>query len=527
MARKHTQLAESRVLQYTEISSNKIPLGSTVYNVSSLPESVDLAKEFIFVTSTNKYYRITGKEPVQYSSGTAEYGILIGEPAINVASGYESIFVHTYSPSESSTTNNGLSIYKPITDTITLNTGSMYTPTAQAVSDFVVPKYDSTTYTTATPSITMNENTVYNCTNAGVTSLTIDITAMVDGPKTRESIVYFHTGTTPSLTITGKSGTYVFGDENLVANKDYKISVKDNCITITPFVGNLATVATTGDYNDLSNKPTIPSAQVNSDYNATSGVSEILNKPVNGKNIEIKPLLPDSYSLVKWAANEDNTYIDTGFIPDVDDIEIELIVKPVTGSWYMLQSRPSGGTTNGLSGSYTNDSISFNFCGTTLTSTLKRFNVTSYRYFIRAIAKNGSMSLYVKRLDSGSENTQTGTYTYTQQTLPFYLFGNQNGDRVDRGNYIFSLKLWKAGVLVLDYMPSMNNSTETVYFYDTRSERYIVPDVGTLYKPTNDYLVETPLSINNTLNPITVYSGTSAPSSGTGSDGDIYIQTTA
>ena len=41
----------------------------------------------------------------------------------------------------------------------------------------------------------------------------------------------------------------------------------------------LATVATSGSYNDLSDKPTIPSAQVNSDWNASSGVQQILNKP--------------------------------------------------------------------------------------------------------------------------------------------------------------------------------------------------------------------------------------------------------
>lgn len=41
----------------------------------------------------------------------------------------------------------------------------------------------------------------------------------------------------------------------------------------------LATVATSGSYNDLSNKPTIPAEQVNSDWNATSGVARILNKP--------------------------------------------------------------------------------------------------------------------------------------------------------------------------------------------------------------------------------------------------------
>ena len=41
----------------------------------------------------------------------------------------------------------------------------------------------------------------------------------------------------------------------------------------------LATVATSGSYNDLLNKPTIPAAQVNSDWNSVSGVSQILNKP--------------------------------------------------------------------------------------------------------------------------------------------------------------------------------------------------------------------------------------------------------
>ena len=54
---------------------------------------------------------------------------------------------------------------------------------------------------------------------------------------------------------------------------------------------DLATVAITGSYNDLSNKPTIPAAQVNSDWNANSGVAQILNKPtiptVNNPTITI------------------------------------------------------------------------------------------------------------------------------------------------------------------------------------------------------------------------------------------------
>lgn len=45
---------------------------------------------------------------------------------------------------------------------------------------------------------------------------------------------------------------------------------------------DLATVATSGSYNDLSDKPTIPAAQVNADWNAVSGVAKILNKPTLG-----------------------------------------------------------------------------------------------------------------------------------------------------------------------------------------------------------------------------------------------------
>lgn len=78
----------------------------------------------------------------------------------------------------------------------------------------------------------------------------------------------------------------------------------------------LATVATSGSYNDLSNKPSIPTAtsdltnngedgvnpfitaadvpaQVNSDWNATSGVAEILNKPTIPPSVTIDAVPTD------------------------------------------------------------------------------------------------------------------------------------------------------------------------------------------------------------------------------------------
>lgn len=42
---------------------------------------------------------------------------------------------------------------------------------------------------------------------------------------------------------------------------------------------DVAKVATSGSYNDLIDTPTIPSEQVNADWNATSGKAQILNKP--------------------------------------------------------------------------------------------------------------------------------------------------------------------------------------------------------------------------------------------------------
>lgn len=42
---------------------------------------------------------------------------------------------------------------------------------------------------------------------------------------------------------------------------------------------DLATVAFTGTYSDLTGKPTIPAAQVNADWDASSGIEQILNKP--------------------------------------------------------------------------------------------------------------------------------------------------------------------------------------------------------------------------------------------------------
>ena len=73
----------------------------------------------------------------------------------------------------------------------------------------------------------------------------------------------------------------------------------------------LSTVATSGSFNDLTDKPTIPEPQVNSDWNAESGISQILNKPTlsivatsgNYDDLLNKPTIPNAQVNSDWNAS--------------------------------------------------------------------------------------------------------------------------------------------------------------------------------------------------------------------------------
>ena len=70
-----------------------------------------------------------------------------------------------------------------------------------------------------------------------------------------------------------------------------------------------------GNYNDLTNKPTIPAAQVNADWEASSGMAQILNKPNlslvartgSYNDLTNKPTIPTSISDL----TNDSDYIST------------------------------------------------------------------------------------------------------------------------------------------------------------------------------------------------------------------------
>lgn len=100
--------------------------------------------------------------------------------------------------------------------------------------------------------------------------------------------------------------------------------------------GNKTTADLGISYNDLQNKPSIPAAQVNSDWNASSGVAEILNKPnlatvaTSGSYTDLtnKPTIPSQAQDISYG---------TGTVKDaLDDVTNALIYSTTehkVGKW--------------------------------------------------------------------------------------------------------------------------------------------------------------------------------------------------
>ena len=104
----------------------------------------------------------------------------------------------------------------------------------------------------------------------------------------------------------------------------------------------LSVVATSGSYNDLLNKPTIPEPQVNSDWNSETGVSQILNKPTlsivatSGSYDDLlnKPTIPEPQVNSDWNAesgisqilNKPNMTTQTLTFIDENNVETNVVV---------------------------------------------------------------------------------------------------------------------------------------------------------------------------------------------------------
>lgn len=115
----------------------------------------------------------------------------------------------------------------------------------------------------------------------------LDFTNLANSLVQGENITLTKDAANKTITISGSGGSKVqsnwtetdSSNPSFIQNKPtLGTMAAEDASNYTPSAG-LSDVAISGSYNDLLNKPTIPEAQVNADWNATSGVSQILNKP--------------------------------------------------------------------------------------------------------------------------------------------------------------------------------------------------------------------------------------------------------
>lgn len=123
--------------------------------------------------------------------------------------------------------------------------------------------------------------------------------------------------------------------ESAIDDLQEEIALKAN-------TADISAVGFSNDYNDLDNLPTIPAAQVNSDWNATSGVAQILNKPTipsiaglvpETRTITINGTTQDLSANRTWSVGDmlTSTY-DTDVDGVVDSAErIQIVVRNSTG----------------------------------------------------------------------------------------------------------------------------------------------------------------------------------------------------
>lgn len=223
--------------------------------------------------------------------------------------------------------------------------------------------------------------------------------------------------------------------------------------------------------------------------NFTAGV-EIVPTPSNPISIwcnngvlksRSKSGLPVGYLKLNYISNASNTRIKVNVMPIVDDIEIELKCRLRDGSWYMFQSRASTqASMYGLGGAQATSSINFTWAGKSLQSSITR--TTGNIATIKATAKDGVATLYVKDETAGVEDTKTDTYTTPPANYPstsFYLWGNYS-QYIGANANVYYLKFKVGGETVLEYIPA-KDSNGVEGFYDTVTSNFIdTPTTGSM-----------------------------------------------
>lgn len=214
------------------------------------------------------------------------------------------------------------------------------------------------------------------------------------------------------LTPTGMNGTGQFGIaqpgdiiSNITSASTTALQKGDGAGGLTDAI--LATVASTGAYSSLTGLPTIPVAQVNSDWNSSSGVSQILNKPTIPSTLRTTSTL--SLSLVGTGATGTQ-------ISATNDSSVKLTVSTSTtstigGPSTSLVALKICSTNNATEGNWTTVTTFENDQTITLAVALNSIQTVKGQ-----LSADVPATWYVKLVNSGS-GTHTETFVSGQQTI--------------------------------------------------------------------------------------------------------------
>ena len=156
--------------------------------------------------------------------------------------------------------------------------------------------------------------------------------------------------------------------------------------------------------------------------------------------------------------------------------EIELVTRPKLGSFYICQSREADSRITGVSGSQTGSKINTSCFGVQIDSAIAR--ELNNRYFIRATARAGTLTLYVKNLTTNIEDTKTGRYTIDSlPQAPLCIFGNTKSNFIDADTVLEYAKITLGNTLAFNLLPVLDTNNAAC-FYNKITRQFIYPEVG-------------------------------------------------
>ena len=277
-------------------------------------------------------------------------------------------------------------------------------------------------------------------------------------------------GTITGITMNGSSkGTSGVVDLGTVITAHQDISGKAN-------INDLATVATSGSYNDLSNKPIIPAGSDWTTFHFSASSSSA------------KPW----YNISKPTSNH------TVFAYDV----IITRYSTMTLAYYRIYIYRH--TSSSMSASINNIGIHRIQSGNT--SRLALAVDSSFNFYIQPdITNDGNISIRCINDDNGSINTTSvGTAT----------FGTASG-------FTAAKMLTTSSYFRYD----STNPTDTTYDGEAAINTNAINGLPSVTSSDNGNILQVVSGEWQQVTPTTIYSGSSAPSSSLGKNGDIYIQT--